>query len=351
MRIAQVAPLHESVPPKLYGGTERVVSYLTEELVRLGHEVTLFASADSDTAATLRPGALRGLRLDPACRDPLPYHVAMLQEVLDLAAEFDVVHFHIDCIHLPLLRPAALRAVTTLHGRLDIPGLAAMFQRFPEAELVSISDSQRRPLQRARWAATVHHGLPRDLLQPGDGRGGYLAFLGRVSPEKGLDAAIRIARRAGLPLRIAAKVDNADVGYYESVIEPMLLSSDVEFIGEIGEDEKAGFLGNAMGVLFPIDWAEPFGLVMIESMACGTPVIAYDRGSVSEVLRPGVSGWIVAGEDQAVAALAGLATFDRAACRRDFEARFTSERMARDYCDVFRRVAGLRQPASYRPAA
>ena len=351
MRIAQVAPLHESVPPKLYGGTERVVSFLTEELVRMDHDVTLFASADSATAATLRPGSLRGLRLDPACRDSLPYHVAMLQEVLDRAAEFDVVHFHIDCIHLPLLRPCNLRAVTTLHGRLDVPGLAAMFQRFPEAELVSISDSQRRPLQRARWAATVHHGLPRDLLPLGDGGGGYLAFLGRASPETGLDAAIRIARRAGRPLRIAAKVDKADAAYHETVIEPMLLSSEVEFIGEINEGQKAEFLGNAAAVLFPIDWPEPFGLVMIEAMACGTPVIAYDRGSVREVLRPGVSGWIVAGEDQAVAALAGLAGFDRAACRAEFEARFTSERMAREYVGIYRQVSGLRQPASYRPAA
>jgi glycosyltransferase involved in cell wall biosynthesis len=350
MRIAQVAPLHESVPPKLYGGTERVVSYLTEELVRMGHEVTLFATADSVTSAKLRPAALRGLRLDPACRDPVPYHVAMIQEVVDCAADFDVIHFHVDSLHLPVARAARLPAVTTLHGRLDLPGLAAMFQRFPEADLVSISDAQRRPLQRARWAATVHHGLPRDAFRCGAGSGGYLAFLGRVSPEKGLDAAIRIAERVGRPLRIAAKVEKADIAYHDRVIQPLLERPGIAFVGEIGEAQKQAFLGEAAAVLFPIDWPEPFGLVMIEAMACGTPVIAYGRGSVPEVLHDGVSGWIVEGEEAAVAAVRRLADFDRAACRRDFEARFTAERMAQDYCDVYRRVTG-RGRVQFRPAA
>jgi glycosyltransferase involved in cell wall biosynthesis len=351
MRIAQVAPLHESVPPKLYGGTERVVSYLTEELVRMGHEVTLFATADSNTSAALRPGALRGLRLDPACRDPLPYHVAMLQEVVECAHEFDVVHFHIDCIHLPVVRAARLPAITTLHGRLDIPGLAAMFHRFPEAELVSISDAQRMPLQRARWAATVHHGLPRALLAPGAGGGGYLAFLGRISPEKGVDAAIRIARRAGMPLRIAAKIEKIDIAYYEQVIEPLLEQPGIDFVGEIDEARKARFLGEAAALLFPIDWPEPFGLVMIEAMACGTPVIAFARGAVPEVLRDSVSGWIVDGEAAAVQALGQLPDFDRVACRGEFEARFTAERMAREYLEAYRRVAARPQPESYRSAA
>ena len=351
MRIAQVAPLHESVPPKLYGGTERVVSYLTEELVRLGHEVTLFAAADSVTSAALRPGARRGLRLDPACRDTLPYHVAMLQDVLDCAHEFDVVHFHIDCIHLPVLHAAGLPAVTTLHGRLDVPGLAAMFRRFPDAELVSISDSQREPLHRARWAATIAHGLPPDLLPMGDGRGGYLAFLGRISPEKGPDAAIRIARRAGMPLRIAAKVEGVDRPYFEDVIEPLLGQPGIEFIGEIDEGQKARFLGEAAALLFPIDWPEPFGLVMIEAMACGTPVVAYRRGSVPEVLRDGVGGWVVDGEDDAVRALQELPRFDRAACRREFEARFTDARMAREYLEVYKRLAARPQSRAFRPAA
>jgi len=291
---------------------------------------------------------LRGLRLDPANRDALPYHVAMLQDVVEAASAFDVVHFHIDCIHLPILAHLAAPAVTTLHGRLDLPGLAAMFKRFPDADLVSISDAQREPLQRVRWAATVHHGLPADLLPLGEGRGGYLAFLGRMSPEKGPDAAMRIARRAGLPLRMAAKVETMDRPYYQDVVAP-LMGAGVDFVGEIDEAKKPAFLGDASALLFPIDWPEPFGLVMIEAMACGTPVIAYRRGSVPEIVEEGVTGWIVKDEEEAVAAIARCADFDRAACRRAFERRFSAARMARDYLHVYRHVAAPRQ-ASIRAA-
>ncbi|HXS51841.1 MAG TPA: glycosyltransferase family 4 protein [Usitatibacter sp.] len=353
LRIAVVSPLHESVPPRLYGGTERVVSYLTEELVRLGHDVTLFATGDSRTHAKLQAMAPRGLRLDPDCRDPLAHHVAMVHDVVELADEFDVVHFHIDYVHFPSARHANLPSLTTLHGRLDIPDLVPVFRRYPDMRLVSISDAQRKPLPWASWIGTVHHGLPRQLLAPGAGGGGYLAFLGRVSPEKRLDRAIRIAQRVGLPLRIAAKIEKIDLAYYESVVKPMLALPGVEFVGEIGERDKAAFLGNAAALLFPIDWPEPFGLVMIESLACATPVLAFDRGSVREVIEPGTGGWIVASEDEAVAALARLGDIDRAACRRSFEERFTSERMARDYLRLYARVAHLprRSPSVRRAAA
>ena len=339
MRIAVVSPLYESVPPRLYGGTERVVSYLTEELVRLGHEVTLFATGDSRTRAHLHPVAPRGLRMDPGCRDPVAHHVAMVDDVLERAGEFDVVHFHIDYLHFPAVRAAGIKAVTTVHGRLDIPDLAPLYRRYRDAPLVSISDAQRRPLAWANWAATVHHGLPPDLLAPGTGRGGYLAFLGRISPEKRPERAIRIAQRAGLPLRIAAKVEKLDMAYFEAVVKPLLAEPGIEFVGEIGERDKAAFLGDAAALLFPIDWPEPFGLVMIESMACGTPVVAYRCGSVPEIIDPGVTGWIVDDEDRAAATLASLDGFDRAACRQRFEERFTAERMARDYVQVYRRVA------------
>jgi glycosyltransferase involved in cell wall biosynthesis len=339
VRIAIVSPLHESVPPRLYGGTERVVSYLTEELVRQGQDVTLFATADSVTGARLRPMAPRGLRLDPECRDPLARHVAMVGAVIEAAREFDILHFHIDYIHFPPVRALGLKAVTTTHGRLDIPDLAPLYRSFPDMPLVSISASQRRPLPWANWAATVHHGLPRELLAAGPGGGGYLAFLGRISPEKRPDRAIRIARRAGWPLRIAAKIEHLDLAYFEAVIKPMLDAPGVEFVGEIAESEKAEFLGNAAALLFPIDWPEPFGLVVIEAMACGTPVVAFDCGSAPELVEEGATGWIVASEDAAVAALERVAAFDRAACRRRFEARFTAERMARDYLDVYRRIA------------
>ena len=352
LRIAIVSPLHESVPPQLYGGTERVVSYLTEELVRLGHDVTLFATADSVTAAKLQAMAPRGLRLDPECRDPLPHHLAMVHDVVELADEFDVVHFHVDYVHFPSVRLAGLPSLTTLHGRLDLPDLAPLFRRYPDLRLVSISEAQRRPMPWASWIGTVHHGLPRALLAPGPGRGGYLAFLGRISPEKRVDRAIRIARRAGMPLRIAAKIEKIDLGYYESVVRPMLAQPGVEFVGEIGEREKAPFLGNAAALLFPIDWPEPFGLVMIESMACATPVLAFDCGSVREVITPEASGWIVSSEDEAVAALERLGSIDRAACRRAFEERFTAERMAHDYLRLYRKVAHLpRRTTSARRAA
>jgi len=352
LRIAIVSPLHESVPPKLYGGTERVVSYLTEELVRLGHDVTLFATGDSVTRARLHAMAPQGLRLDPSCRDPIAHHVAMVHDVIELADEFDIVHFHIDHVHYPAVRLARLPSLTTLHGRLDIPDLVPLFRRYADMRLVSISDAQRAPVAWASWIGTVYHGLPRDLLAPGDGRGGYLAFLGRISPEKRPDRAIRIARRAGFRLRIAAKVEKLDNPYFESVVKPLLREPGVEFIGEIGEHEKAEFLGNAAALLFPIDWPEPFGLVMIEAMACGTPVVAFPCGSVAEIVDPGLTGWITPSEDAAVEALAGIGRFDRRACRRRFEERFSSERMARDYLRLYGIAAQLpRRTNSARRAA
>ncbi|MGE5616681.1 MAG: glycosyltransferase family 4 protein [Bacillota bacterium] len=341
MRIALVAPLHESVPPKLYGGTERVVSYLTEELVRMGQDVTLFASGDSVTRAKLHAAVPRGLRLDPRCHDPIAHHFAMLNDVVEASDRFDVIHFHIDYLHYPVTRAYGLNGLTTLHGRLDIPDLVPLYQRYDEMPLVSISDAQRKPLPRVNWVATVHHGLPRDLLPFSPRAGDHLAFLGRISREKRPDRAIRIARRAGMELRIAAKVDKADLAYFESEIKPMLPGGGVEFVGEIGDRDKGKFLGNAAALLCPIDWPEPFGLVMIEAMACGTPVIAWPCGSVPEIIEPGVTGFIVQSEEEAVAALADIGRFDRAACRRAFEARFTSERMARDYLAIYR---SLTQP-------
>ena len=336
LRIAMVAPLYESVPPKLYGGTERFVSFLTEELVALGHDVTLFASGDSVTGARLHPGAPRGLRLDPKCHDRLAHHFAMIHDVVESADDFDIVHFNIDYLHFPVSRAVGLNQLTTLHGRLDLPELVPLYKRFDDMPLVSISDAQREPLPFANWVGTVHHGLPEDLLSFSPAHRGYLAFLGRISPEKRPDRAIRYARAAGLPLRIAAKVDAADVAYFESTIEPLLAGGDVEFIGEIGDDGKGDFLGGAMALLSPIDWPEPFGLVMIEAMACGTPVIAYPCGSVPEIVRDGVNGRIVRNEAEAVAAIRGIESIDRAGCRRDFEERFTSGRMARDYLRVYR---------------
>ena len=337
LRIAVVAPLHESVPPKLYGGTERVVSYLTEELVRLGMDVTLFATGDSVTGARLRAIAPHGLRLEPGYHDRIAFHFAMIHDVMESADEFDVVHFHIDYLHYPTSRALALDQITTLHGRLDLPELIPLYQRFDDMPLVSISDAQREPLPFANWVATVPHGLPPDLFAFSAKTEGYLAFLGRISPEKRPDRAIRIARRAGIPLRIAAKVDTADKAYFESVVKPLLDEGNgVEFIGEIGDREKSQFLGGAAALLCPIDWPEPFGLVMIESMACGTPVIAWPCGSVPEIVRNDVNGRIVTSEEEAVAALADIESFDRARCRRDFEERFTVERMARDYLRVYR---------------
>jgi glycosyltransferase involved in cell wall biosynthesis len=348
MRIAQIAPLAEAVPPHLYGGTERIVSYLTEELVALGHEVTLFASGDSRTAARLDAVVPRALRLDSSVRDYVAPHILMLSRLQERLREFDIVHFHIDQLQLPMMRGAGVPFLTTLHGRLDLPEIAPLFRAYLEAPFVSISDAQRRPLPFANWAGTVHHGLPPGLLPFSPRDRGYLTFLGRISPEKGPDAAIRIARAAGLPLRIAAKVDNVDRAYFETVIRPMLDAPGVEFVGEITEAEKAEFLGGAAALLFPIQWPEPFGLVMIEAMACGTPVVAFHRGSVPEVLEDGVSGFVVEDETGALAALHRIGTIDRAAVRGAFEARFTTRRMAEDYLALYRRLAGARARPSLR---
>lgn len=338
MKIAQVAPLIESVPPRLYGGTERVVSYLTEELVRAGHDVTLFASGDSITTARLVPCCPQALRLNPAVRDPIPYYLLMLDRVRRQADAFDVIHFHIDHFHFPLFHDAAPRTLTTLHGRLDLPDLFPLYAGFPEMPLVSISDAQRRPVAGAAFAATVYHGLPPDLLRPNlHPQGGYLAFLGRISREKRVDRAIRIARAIGIPLKIAAKVDRVDLDYFRSEIEPLLSAPGIEFIGEIDERRKQKFLAEARGLLFPIDWPEPFGIVMIEAMACGTPVLAFGCGSVPEVIDDGITGIIVENEAEAIARAGALLALDRARVRRRFEERFTASRMAADYLRLYNR--------------
>jgi glycosyltransferase involved in cell wall biosynthesis len=340
MKIAQIAPLAEAVPPKLYGGTERIVSYLTEELVRQGHDVTLFASGDSRTSAELVSCAPKALRLDGTVRDPLPHVLIMLEEVRARAHEFDILHFHMDMVHFPIFRRLAPRTLTTLHGRLDLRDLQPFYRKFPEFPLVSISNHQRLPMPPVNWAGTVYHGLPLDLLRFNpEPRGEYLAFLGRMSPEKRPDRAIEIARRAKMKLRIAAKVDDADRQYFERNIRPLLDDPLVEFIGEIGEQQKSDFLGNAAALLFPIDWPEPFGLVMIEAMACGTPVIAFPEGSVPEVIDQDVTGYMVRSIDEAVATLGKARDLDRAAIRRRFEQRFSAERMARDYVALYRRLA------------
>lgn len=340
MKIAQIAPLAERCPPSLYGGTERIVSYLTEELVRQGHEVTLFASGDSVTLAELVPCCDVALRLGTRVRDPLPYYLMMLDRVMARASSFDVLHFHIDMMQFPLLRrmPVPVPTVTTLHGRLDLPDLLPFYTRFPQFPLVSVSTAQRAPMPPVNWAGTVHHGLPANLLTCcANPRGDYLAFLGRISPEKGPDDAIEIAARAGLPLKIAAKIDEVDRAYWESTIRPLVAAHpNVEYLGEIDEHEKSAFLGNALALLFPIDWPEPFGLVMIEAMACGTPVIAFACGSVPEVIESGVSGDIVRSIDEAVAAVHRIGTLPRAAVRAAFEARFTADRMTRDYVRIYR---------------
>jgi glycosyltransferase involved in cell wall biosynthesis len=341
MRIAQVAPLFESVPPKLYGGTERVVSHLTEELVRQGHEVTLFASGDSETSARLVPGCPRALWETPGCRETLPHHVRLVEMVAGEAHRFDLIHFHLDYVHFPVVGRLPCPTVTTLHGRLHPPDEAAFFETYPEVPLVSISDDQRRPIPGANWRATVHHGMPLDVHTFREAPGSYLAFLGRVSPEKGLDKAIEIARRAGIPLRVAAKIYPEERPYYENQIEPLLRASPwVEFVGEVGGAAKDAFLGNAHALLFPIDWAEPFGLVMIEAMACGTPIIAFRRGSVPEVMVEGVTGFVVEDVPEAAEAVARVPTLSRRDCRRVFDDRYTSARMARDYLTVYRRLLG-----------
>ncbi|HEX4996758.1 MAG TPA: glycosyltransferase family 4 protein [Terriglobia bacterium] len=338
MHIAQVAPLYESVPPRLYGGTERVVCYITEELVRQGHDVTLFASGDSVTTGRLVPACRSALRLDTHCVDRLAAHYLMLEKVLRAAPLFDVIHYHVDYLHFSLSRRCATPHVTTLHGRLDTPELGPLFREFSEIPLVSVSSSQRAPLAEANWQGTVHHGLPLDLLPLDDGKGGYLAFLGRISPEKRLDRAIEIARRAGMRLKIAAKVDAVDQTYFDNEIDPLIRQPHVEFIGEIGECAKAEFLGKARALLFPIDWPEPFGLVMIESLSCGTPVVAFRGGSVEELIEDGVTGFVVDGMDSAVRAVKRIGEIDRRRCRAVFEDRFSARRMAADYLAIYDRV-------------
>lgn len=342
MRIAQVAPLYESVPPKLYGGTERVVSYLTEELVRMGHDVTLFASGDSETNARLVPACDRALWRDPHCRETLPHHVRLMELVFREARKFDVIHFHCDYLQFPLLRRHLTPGVTTLHGRVNRHDLQPLFNEHWDAPLVSISDNQRRPLTEANWQATVYHGLPRDLHTFQQRAEDYLLFVGRISPEKRLDRAIEIARQTGRQLKVAAKIYDEDRAYYQSSIEPLLRESKsfVEFVGEVGGDDKDKLMGDAYALLFPIDWPEPFGLVMIESLACGTPVIAWNNGSVPEVIDNRETGFVVDSIDEAVNAVAKVAQLSRRACRRAFEQHFNASRMARNYVEVYSRLVG-----------
>src|SRR6202453_1278817 len=346
MKIAQVAPLTEAVPPKLYGGTERVVAYLTDALVELGHEVTLFASGDSVTKATLAPMWPRALRLDPNVKDHFVPLFMQLETVARRAHEFDVIHCHLDYFGYPLLRRLGTPSITTLHGRLDLPELPALYDLYGDIPVVSISDSQRVPLPQANYVATVLHGLPQNLLAKGSGRGGYLAFLGRISPEKAPDAAIRIAAKAGMKLKIAAKVDRVDEQYFKTTIEPLLSHGNVEFIGEIREDQKQQFLGDAAALLFPIAGGEAFGLVMIEAMACGTPVIAFENGSVPEVLEEGVTGFIVQSEEQAADAVKQIGVLNRERIRAEFDRRFTAHHMAQNYLKLYARVAKAKREST-----
>jgi glycosyltransferase involved in cell wall biosynthesis len=338
MKIAQVAPLYERVPPVCYGGTERVVSYLTEELVRQGHEVTLFASGDSITGAMLIASCERSLRLNPECIDQSAYHVLQLEQVFQRAETFDVVHFHTDYMHFPLSRGRKICQLTTLHGRLDIADLVPLYREFRDMPVVSISDAQRLPLPWIKWMATIYHGLPATCYEFRRLPGSYLAFIGRISPEKRVDRAIEIAKLANMPLKIAAKISEIDRKYVERKIQPMLDHPLVEFIGEVGEKEKGDLLGNAYALLFPIDWAEPFGLVMIESLACGTPVIAYRHGSVPEIINDGSTGFIVNSRKSAVHALEKVQYLDRRLCRSVFEERFSASRMTNDYLRVYETV-------------
>jgi glycosyltransferase involved in cell wall biosynthesis len=350
MKIAQIAPLMESVPPRLYGGSERIVSYLTDELVRLGYDVTLFASGDSVSSANLVPCVPMALRLDANVRDPIPYYMLMLDRVREFADEFDILHFHIDQFHFPLFRPIANRTVTTLHGRQDLHDLKPLYVGFSDMPLVSISNDQRRPVANSNFVATVYHGIPANQHKPNyTPRGGYVAFLGRISPEKRPDRAIQIARELGIPLKIAAKVDKVDEAYFRAIIAPLLDGPGVEFIGEINEREKTEFLGQAQALLFPIDWPEPFGLSVIEAMACGTPVLAFRCGSVSEIIDPGVTGLMVESMEEAVRTLPRVLELDRRAVRRRFEERFSATRMAKDYVQVYRSL--LKQPSLPTPAA
>jgi glycosyltransferase involved in cell wall biosynthesis len=341
MRIAQIAPLMESIPPRLYGGSERIVSYLTEELVAQGHDVTLFASGQSITAAKLVPCCAQPLRLNPAVKDIIPYYMMMLDKVRSSASEFDILHFHIDQFHFPIFHDQTQRTVTTLHGRQDLPDLKHLYAGFPEMPLVSISNAQRAPIPSANFVDTVYHGLPRNLLVPTlRPSGGYLAFLGRISPEKGVDRAIIIARAVGLPLRVAAKIDRVDEAYFRAEIAPLLQGPGVEYIGEIDDRHKSKFLGEASALLFPIAWPEPFGLAMIEAMACGTPVLAFRNGAVSEVIDEGVTGHVVEHLDGAVRMLERVLALDRARVRQRFEERFRVDRMARDYVNIYRQLIG-----------
>jgi len=336
MHIAQVAPLTEAIPPKLYGGTERVVSWLTEELIALGHEVTLFASGDSVTSARLEAVWPRALRLDGAVRDPNALHMVMLEQVYRRAADFDILHCHLDYYPFSLFARQPTPFVTTLHGRLDLPEHQPVFDAFGAIPVVSISSSQRRPLPQANWVRTVHHGLPENLLSPKPVMPSYFAFLGRIAPEKGADCAVRIAEHCGVPLKVAAKVDRADREYYDEHIKPMFASAKVDYIGEINDRQKSDFLSGALALLVPIDWPEPFGLVMIEAMACGTPVIAFNRGSVPEIIEDGLTGFIVEDEPGAIGAVDRLPHLSRARIRKRFEERFTAKRMAQDYLSVYR---------------
>ena len=346
MKIAQVAPLMESVPPKLYGGTERIVAYLTDELVSLGHDVTLFASGDSVTKARLESVWPRALRLDETIRDYLAPHIVMLETIARRAETFDVVHVHVDYLAYPILQRTVVPFLATLHGRLDVRELQSLYAMFCDVPVVSISDSQRAPLPQPNYVGTIYHGIPERLLHLGSGTGGYLVFLGRISPEKAPDAAIRIAAKAGMKLKIAAKVDKVDEAYFVEHIEPLLKEPHVEYIGEISDDEKSEFLGNAAGLLFPIAWREPFGLAMIEAMACGTPVIASNFGSVPEIIDDGLTGFIVESEEQAVAAVRRLGSLDRTAIRRAFENRFTARRMAKDYVGLYRQMIARKAAAA-----
>jgi glycosyltransferase involved in cell wall biosynthesis len=342
LRIAQVAPLVESVPPKHYGGTERIVAYLSEELVRLGHKVTLFASGDSVTSAELVPVCRRSFRQNKRATDYLSREVLLMDHLMQRAGEFDVIHFHTGCLHYLVSRHLTVPHVTTLHGRLDTPELCRLYERFRDMPMISISNAQRAQWRCANWQATIYHGLPRDLFLFHPDPGGYLAFLGRASPEKRVDRAIEIAKRVGIPLKIAAKVDPADRRYFKREIEPLLNDAHIEWLGEINDKDKDEFLGNAYALLFPIDWPEPFGLVMIESMACGTPVVAYAGGSVAEVIDNGVSGFVVNEIEEAVEAVRRVRDLSRARCREVFEKRFTASRMATDYIKVYTRLANSR---------
>jgi glycosyltransferase involved in cell wall biosynthesis len=340
MRIAQVAPLTESVPPRTYGGTERVVSYLTESLVALGHDVTLYASGDTQTSATLRPGCPRSLRTDPEAGDTVLVHLQMMQNVLAESQNFDVIHFHTGWCEFPIFADHSTPCLATLHGPLDVPDVQARLRQVPDFPFVSISNSQRLPLPTARWLGTVYHGLPEVLPDRRAGSRDYLAFVGRICPEKRPDLAIEIARRSGLKLKIAAKVDRVDQAYFETVIQPLLALPDIEYVGELDEAEKMAFLAGARALVFPIDWPEPFGLVMIEAMACGTPVVAYRRGSVPEVVEDGVTGYIVEDIAGAVAAMSRLDRLDRGLIRAEFQRRFSAPRMAHDYVALYRKLLG-----------